>query len=82
MTCMSSKPNILFLIVDSFRADKFFGKDRTCKTPNIDNLVKNGAYFQQSISASDATILNWAAIFSGLFPAFECPYIPKYQRTY
>ena len=47
MTCMSSKPNILFLIVDSFRADKFFGKDRTCKTPNIDNLVKNGAYFQQ-----------------------------------
>ena len=68
MTCMSSKPNILFLIVDSFRADKFFGKDRTCKTPNIDNLVKNGAYFQQSISASDATILNWAAIFSGLFP--------------
>tara|TARA_Y100000310_G_scaffold345718_1_gene468778 strand:+ start:13278 stop:14645 length:1368 start_codon:yes stop_codon:yes gene_type:complete len=65
---MFSKPNILFLIVDSFRADKFFGKDRTCKTPNIDNLVKNGAYFQQAISTSDATILNWATIFSGLFP--------------
>ena len=62
------KTNILFLIIDSFRNDKFFGNDRTCKTPNIDNLVKNGTYFQQAVSTSDATILNWTSIFSGLIP--------------
>ena len=60
--------NILFLIIDSFRNDKFFGNNRTCKTPNLDNLVKNGTYFEQAISTSDATILNWVSIFTGLVP--------------
>ena len=62
------KTNILFLIIDSFRNDKFFGNNRTCKTPNLDNLVKNGTYFEQAISTSDATILNWVSIFTGLVP--------------
>ncbi len=62
------KTNILFLIIDSFRNDKFSGNERKCKTPNLDNLVKNGTYFEQAISTSDATILNWVSIFSGLIP--------------
>ena len=62
------KTNILFLIIDSFRNDKFYGKERLCKTPNLDNLLKNGTYFEQAISSSDATILNWVSIFSGLIP--------------
>ena len=62
------KTNILFLIIDSFRNDGFSGNNRTCKTPNLDNLVKNGTYFEQAISTSDATILNWVSIFSGLIP--------------
>ena len=33
--------NIVFLIIDSFRADKFFGTNSTSKKPNIDHLIKN-----------------------------------------
>jgi len=33
------KPNILFLTIDAFQARRFFGKNRTAKTPNIDSLL-------------------------------------------
>jgi len=62
------KPNILFILVDSFRADKFFGDNKSSKTPNIDFLVKNGAYFKQAITSADGTILSWASIFTGQHP--------------
>ena len=61
------KPNILMIIVDSLRADKFFEKNNS-DTPNIDSLIKNGTYFSQAISAADATILSWSSIFTGKFP--------------
>ena len=41
------KPNILFLLIDTFRADKFSGKGKTSKTPNLDSLITNGAYFSR-----------------------------------
>ena len=62
------KPNIIFLIIDSFRADKFRHDDKTSITPNIDNLLKNGTYFSQAISCADATLLSWSSIFTGLNP--------------
>ena len=34
------KPNILFLLVDSFRADKCYGKEKTSVTPNLDSLIE------------------------------------------
>ncbi len=37
-----SKPNILFILVDSLRADKVFGKNKTSKIPNTESLIKNG----------------------------------------
>ena len=43
------KPNILFILVDSLRADKVFGKNKTSQTPNIESLIKNGVYFEQAI---------------------------------
>ena len=55
------------LIVDSLRADKFFEKNNS-DTPTINSLLKNGTYFSQAISASDATILSWSSIFTGKFP--------------
>ena len=39
------KPNIFFLLIDSFRADKFYGKEKTSVTPNLDSLIKEGVYF-------------------------------------
>ena len=62
------KPNIIFLIIDSFRSDKFYEKNKTSITPNLDKLIKNGTYFSQAISSADATLLSWSSIFSGLYP--------------
>lgn len=62
------KPNILFVIVDSLRADKFYGNKKTSITPNIDSLLKNGAYFTQAISPADGTILSLNGILNGLYP--------------
>ena len=62
------KPNILFLLIDSLRADKSYGENRTCVTPNLDNMIKNGTYFSQAISPSDATVLSVTSIFTGLLP--------------
>lgn len=61
------KPNILILVVDSFRADRCFGDNRTCKTPNIDSLIKNGIYFTQAISSSDVTGICLGNMFTGMY---------------
>jgi len=45
----SINPNVILLIIDSFRSDKFFDID-TSKKPNIDNLIKNGIFFSPGVS--------------------------------
>jgi len=62
------KKNVLILILDSIRADKFFGKNKAMHIPNIDNLIENGTYFKQTVAPSDGTLLGWAGIFTGLYP--------------
>ena len=62
------KPNIVLLIIDSFRADKFFDDKSTTKKPNIDHLIQNGTYFSQAISSADATILSWSSLYTGRHP--------------
>ena len=62
------QPNILFILVDSLRADQCFGNDRTCVTPNIDSLKKNGLSFSQAISSADGTILSLNSIINGMHP--------------
>jgi len=63
-----TKPNILFIIIDSLRADKFHGKEKSSITPNFDKLVEDGVYFEQAIGSADATILSWAGLFTGKHP--------------
>jgi len=60
-------PNILFIVVDSLRADKFYGDQKTSVTPNIDKLIKKGAYFSESYSSSDVTGICLGNIFTGMF---------------
>lgn len=62
------KHNILFVLVDSLRADKLFGEAKTANTPNIDKLIKNGVYFEQAITCADGTMLALASMFTGLYP--------------
>jgi len=62
-----NKPNIVLLLIDSLRADKFFGPEKSSITPNIDKMINHGTYFDQAISSSDATLLSWASLFTGKY---------------
>lgn len=62
------KPNILIITIDSLRADKIYGNDKSSLTPNIDSLIKKGVYFTQAISTSDATGLSLGSIFTASYP--------------
>ena len=61
------KQNIFFLILDSCRADKFHGEFKTSITPNIDQLIEKGVYFEQTISSADSTLLAITSLFTGKF---------------
>ena len=62
------KPNILFIVIDSLRADKCYGDKKTSVTPNIDSLIKNGTYFSQTITHAPGTIPCMSSILTGLYP--------------
>lgn len=65
MTYMKS--NILFILIDSFRADYFYEHKKSFSTPNIDRLIKKGVYCKQSISCADGTAVAMGGIFTGLY---------------
>lgn len=62
------RPNVLFLVIDSFRADKCYGDKKTSITPHLDYLIQNGIYFSQMISSAPASIPAVSSILTGLFP--------------
>ncbi len=62
------KTNIVFLIIDSFRSDKFFEDTKNIKNPTFHNLINSGSYFSNTMSSADGTILSWSSIFTGKFP--------------
>ena len=62
------KQNIIFLTLDSCRSDKFYGKNKTSITPNIDKLIEKGVYFEQMISSADSTLLAITSLFTGKHP--------------
>ena len=62
------KPNILFITIDSLRADKFPNENKTSITPNLGSLKQNGCYFSQAISAADGTNVSIGSIFTGQHP--------------
>ena len=61
------KPNVIFILVDSLRADKFFN-NKNIKTPSIDLLIKKGINFKNAFSSSDYTITGYGSIFTGKYP--------------
>ena len=67
----SLKPNILFIVLDGLRSDKFHGSNKTSITPYLDDLIKNGTYFEQCISSAPCTVPSVASTITSLYP-FEC----------
>ena len=60
--------NILFLGIDSLRADHCHDHAISYGTPNFDQLIRNGIFFNQSVSCADGTALALGSIFTGLYP--------------
>ena len=65
------KPNILFLVIDSLRADRVFGKEKNQNTPNIDALIEKGAYFSNAITTSQYTGQVTQSIFTSKLPLVD-----------
>lgn len=63
------KPNILFIVIDSLRADKCYGNKKTSVTPNIDSLINDGTYFTKTFSSAAATALAVGSMLTGLYPS-------------
>lgn len=61
------KPNILFIVIDSLRADRIFGEQKTASSPTIDSLIKRGTYFSNAITTNQYTSQVLQSIFTGRF---------------
>ena len=64
----TKKPNIFFLLIDSFRSDKFYGNEKTSITPNLDSVIKDGVYFTQAINSSPASVSAISSVLTGKWP--------------
>jgi len=58
----------LLIVLDSLRADRIFGKQKTTNSPTIDSLIKKGVYFSNAITTSQYTAQVMQSIFIARFP--------------
>ena len=65
------KPNILYIVIDGLRADKFYGTNKTSITPFLDSIIKKGTFFPQCVSSAPCTIPSIASTITSLYP-YEC----------
>jgi arylsulfatase A-like enzyme len=65
-----AKPNIVFIVMDTARADHLscYGYKRPT-TPNTDRVAREGALFRNVIAPSSWTLPSHASMFTGLFPS-------------
>lgn len=63
------RTNIVLLVVDTLRADYLncYGKD-WIKTPNIDQIARDGVLFEKAYAPMSTTAPSHASIFTSLFP--------------
>lgn len=64
-----SKPDIIFIVLDTQRADRLgvYGHQKA-HTPNLDQFADQATLFEQAISPAQWTIPSHASFFSGLYP--------------
>jgi arylsulfatase A-like enzyme len=63
---MASRPDILFLVLDTQRADRLscYGYDQET-SPHIDAIAAEGTRFSQAVSAAQWTVPSHASMFTG-----------------
>ncbi len=81
------KPNVLLIVLDTARADRFscLGYNRKT-TPYIDSLALEGVIYDKAYSTSFWTLPSHASLFTGLYPrqagaTSETNYLPGSQPT-
>ena len=62
-------PNLVLVTIDTLRADRLgcYGY-RAGETPNLDQLAKRGAVFENAVTHTPLTAPSHASIFTGLYP--------------
>ena len=67
-SCSSEKPNIIFLLSDDQRSDAFGAAgNASVKTPNLDQLAKEGAMFKNAFVTSSNSYSSRASILTGQY---------------
>lgn len=59
-------PNVLFLAIDSLRADAVFGTE--IPTPNIDAYARQGSAFRGCVSTTTSTTPSFSSMLTGCYP--------------
>ncbi len=65
--CVSDLPNILLVVVDCGRSDKWLGPGRTTVTPNVDELAARGVAFPTTITEKSCTTPSFSTLLTGLY---------------
>lgn len=67
---VANRPNILWIVLDTVRADHLsaYGYNRAT-TPNIDALAKEGTLYANAMTVAPWTLPSHAAMLTGLFPS-------------
>jgi arylsulfatase A-like enzyme/Flp pilus assembly protein TadD len=88
-------PNIIFITVDTTRADRMgFLGSKLGLTPNLDLVARQGVVFEKAFSQAPLTPVSHATIFTGTYPQFHTvtdfghplptllPYVPEiFQKS-
>ena len=61
-----TQPNVLFLAIDSLRADAVFGG--RISTPNMDRFAREGTAFHQCVSTTTSTTPSFSSMLTGCYP--------------
>jgi len=65
----TSKPNIVWFMIDSFRPKLLSPLDKKRELTFVDELVEKGAFFEQCITAAPYTIASMHAMLTGFYPS-------------
>src|SRR5215471_6142495 len=65
-------PNIVFITLDTTRADRMgFLENTQGLTPNLDLIARQGVVFERAYSQAPLTPVSHASIFTGTYPQFH-----------
>src|SRR5689334_1989433 len=71
-TAWAEAPNIIFITVDTTRADRMgFLGNKLGLTPNLDGVAQQGIVFEKAFSQAPLTPVSHATIFTGTYPQFH-----------